>query len=63
MFCLSITVFWVFHADTGFSMILIAALSLTIFHPGYTFPQMTMKNKHPAEGIMTEPKLAADVES
>lgn len=44
-------------------MIMIATLCLTIFHPGYCFPQMQMKNKHSVEGNTKEPKQISDLES
>lgn len=43
-------------------MILIATLCLTIFHPGYCFPQMQMENKHAGDDAMDETKNA-DTES
>lgn len=43
-------------------MILIATLCLTIFHPGYCFPQMQMAHKHAGDKAMAETKNA-DTES
>lgn len=43
-------------------MILIATLCLTIFHPGYCFPQMQMADKHAGNVAMAERKFA-DVDS
>lgn len=60
---LSVSVLDVSDAYTLFSMVLIATLCLTIFHPGYCFPQMQMKNKPSVEGDTTEPKIISDVES
>lgn len=44
-------------------MIVIATLCLTIFHPGYCFPQMQMKDKHSAVENTTEMKRDSDIES
>ena len=41
-------------------MCLIAALCLTIFHPGYFFPQMQMRDKHTATGEVAMTKLETD---
>ncbi|KAL8824222.1 MAG: hypothetical protein Q9170_008223 [Blastenia crenularia] len=42
-------------------MIVIAVLALTAFHPGYFFPQMSMKNKRVApNGILGEKELSGD---
>ena len=38
-------------------MCLIVTLCLTIFHPGYCFPQMQMKDKHNKDGEVVMSKL------
>lgn len=43
-------------------MILIATLCLTVFHPGYCFPQMQMADKHAGDVAIAETKNA-DIES
>lgn len=41
-------------------MCLIVALSLTIFHPGFFFPQMQTRGKHAPNGDVAMSKLEAD---
>ena len=45
-------------------MNLIAVLALTVFHPGYCFPQMQMRNKHlVTDGNFAQSKIESDYES
>ncbi len=45
-------------------MNLLAVLVLTIFHPGYCFPQMQMRNKHlVTDGNFAMSKMDAEYES
>ena len=40
---------------------MIAVLVLTVFHPGYCFPQMQMRNKHlVTDGNFTSSKIESD---
>ena len=42
----------------------IAVLALTVFHPGYCFPQMQMRNKHlNTTGDYPRTKVESDYES
>ena len=45
-------------------MNMLAVLVLTVFHPGYCFPQMQMRNKHLiTDGNFEKSKIGSDYES
>lgn len=46
------------HVDRR--MCFIAALTLTVFHPGYCFPQMQTYKRNPTNGDVALSKLQAD---